>query len=72
MLGDNHAICDHVCILCSQNGVSLSIIRFTPVYGCLGVGQPSSSVVMGIEEVREEENSFPDHILVLREVGGPR
>ncbi len=52
----------HVCILCSQKGVSLSRIRITLVYGCLGVGQPSSSVVMGVEEVREEEVSFPGHI----------
>ncbi len=60
MLGDNLAICAHVCMLCSQNGVSR--IRFTFVYGWLGVGQPSSSVVMGIEEVREKDISLPDHI----------
>ena len=42
--------------------MSLSRIRFAPVYGCLGVGQPSSSVVMGIDEVRDREISFPDHI----------
>ncbi len=35
--------------------MSLSRARFILVYGCLGVGQPSSSVVMGIEEVRERE-----------------
>ena len=62
MLGDFLATCAHVCILFSQNGVSLSRILFTRVYGCVGVGQPSSSVVMGIEEVREEDISFPDHI----------
>ena len=49
-------------MLCSQNGVGRSRIRFTFVYGWLDVGQPSSSVVMGIEEVREKEISFPDHI----------
>ena len=42
--------------------MSRSRIRFTLVYGCLGVGQPSSSVVIGIEEVRDREISFPDHI----------
>ena len=42
--------------------MSRSRIRFAPVYGCLGVGQPSSSVVMGIDEVRDREISFPDHI----------
>jgi hypothetical protein len=62
VLGDNLAICAHVCMLCSQNGVSRSRIRFTFVYGWLGVGQPFSSVVMGIVEVREKEISFPDHI----------
>ena len=48
--------------MCSQKGMSLSRIRFAPVYGCLGVGQPSSSVVMGIDEVMDREISFPDHI----------
>ena len=62
MLGDFLETCAHVCNLFSQNGVSLSRILFTRVYGCVGVGQPSSSVVMGIEEVREEDISFPDHI----------
>jgi hypothetical protein len=62
VLGDSLAICAHVCILCSQKGVSRSRIRFTLVYGCLGVGQPFSSVVMGVEEVREKEISFLDHI----------
>ena len=61
-LGDNRAICAHLCILFSQKGVSLSRIRLTSVYGCVIVGQPSSSVVIGIEEVSEEEISFPDHI----------
>ncbi len=62
MFVDFLEICSHVCNLCSQNGVSLSRILFTRVYGCVGVGQPSSSVVMGIKEVREEDISFPDHI----------
>ena len=62
MLGDNLAICAHVCMLCSQNGVSRSRIRFTFVYGWLGDGQPSSSVLMGIDAVRDREISFPDHI----------
>ncbi len=59
---DSLAICAHVCILCSHKGMSQSIIRFALVYGCLGVGQPSSPVVIGIEEVRDREISFPDHI----------
>ncbi len=62
MLGDFLATCAHVYILFSQKGVSLSRILFTCVYGCVGVGQLSSSVVIGIEEVREEDISFPDHI----------
>jgi hypothetical protein len=62
VLGDFLATCDHVRILFSQKGASLNNIRFTRVYGCVRVGQPSSSVVMGIEEVREEDISFPDHI----------
>ncbi len=62
MLGDFLATCDHVCMLGSQKGVSLNSIRVTRVYGCVGVGQPSSTVVMGIDEVREEDISFPDHI----------
>jgi hypothetical protein len=32
------------------------------VYGCVGVGYPSSSVVIGIEEDRVEDISCPDHI----------
>ena len=48
--------------MCSQKGVSLSKIRLTRVYGCVVVGHPSSSVVMGMEEISEEEISFPDHI----------
>ncbi len=37
-------------------------IRFTRVYGCVGVGHPSSSVVIGIEEDRVKDNSVLDHI----------
>ncbi len=62
MLGDFLATCDHVCILFSQKGVSLSRILFTCVYGCVGVGKLSSSVVIGVEDVREEDISFPGHI----------
>ena len=40
----------------------MSKIRLTRVYGCMTVGQPSLSVIIGIEEVSEEEISFPDHI----------
>ena len=61
-LRDSRAICAHLCILFSQNGGSLNKIRLTGVYGCAIVGQPSSSVVMGIEEISDEESSFPDHI----------
>jgi hypothetical protein len=46
----------------SQKGVSLINIRFALVYGCVGVGQPSSSVVMGIEEDIVEDSSLLDHI----------
>ena len=42
--------------------MSLLNIRFTRVYGCVGVGHPSSSVVIGIEVDRVEDISFPDHI----------
>ncbi len=54
-LGDNRAIYAHLCILVSQKSVSLSKIRLTGVYGCVIVGQPSSSVMLGIEEVSEDE-----------------
>ena len=37
-------------------------IRFTRVYGFVCVGHPSSSVVIGIEEDKVEDISFPDHI----------
>ncbi len=49
-------------MLHSQKGVSLLNIRFTRVYDCVGVEQPSSSVVMSIEEDRGEDSSFPDNI----------
>ncbi len=42
--------------------MSLLNFRFTRVYGSVGVEQPSSSVVIGIEEDRVEDISFPDHI----------
>ena len=61
VLGERLATCAHEWILYSQKGVSLLNIRFTRVYGC-GVGHPSPSVVIGIEEDREEDISFPDHI----------
>ncbi len=54
--------CAHEWILYSQKGVSLRNIRFALVYGCVGVGQPSSSVVMGIEKDIVEDSSLPDHI----------
>ena len=62
VLGERLVICAHVCILYSQKGVSLLSIRLTFVYGCLGVGQPSSYVEMGIEEDKVEDISLPDHI----------
>ena len=71
-LGDNRVICAHLCILFSHKGVSLSRFRLTSVYGCVIVGQPSSSVVIGIEEVSEEEISFPDICLVLLVDGARR
>ncbi len=46
----------------SQKGVSLINIRFARVYGCVGVGHSSSSVMIGIEEDRVEDIPFPDHI----------
>ena len=54
--------CAHEWILFSQKGVSLLNVWFTRVYGCVGVGQPSSSVVIGIEEGRMEDSSSPDHV----------
>jgi hypothetical protein len=42
--------------------MSLRNFRFARVYGCVGVGQPSSSVVMGIEEDIVEDCSLPDHV----------
>ena len=62
VLGELLVICAHVCILYSQKGVSLLSIRLAFVYGCLGVGQPSSSVEIGIEEDKVEDISLPDHI----------
>ncbi len=38
-------------------------MRFTRVYGCVGVGHPSSSTVMGIKEDRVDDSSFRDQIL---------
>ncbi len=46
----------------SQKDVSLINIRFALVYGCVGVGQPSSSVVMGIEADIVKDSSLPKHI----------
>jgi hypothetical protein len=56
------ASCAHKWILYSQNGVSLLNVRFTRVYVCVDVGQPSSFVVIGIEENRVKDSSFPDNI----------
>ena len=42
--------------------MSLLSIRFTGVYGCMGVGHPSSSVVIGIKEDSVEYISLSDHI----------
>ncbi len=56
------ATCAHEWILYSQKGASLRNILFAHVYGCVVVGQPSSSAVMGIEEDIVEDNSLPDHI----------
>ncbi len=50
VLGGRLATCAHVWILYSQKGASLRNIQFAHVYGCVDVGQPSSSVAMGIEE----------------------
>ncbi len=50
MIGKRLATCTHERILYSQKGVSLRNIWFAHVYGCVGIGQPSSFVVMGIEE----------------------
>ena len=38
--------------------MSLFNIWFTRVYGCVGEGHPSSSVVIGIEEESEEDVIF--------------
>jgi hypothetical protein len=62
VLGERLATCAHVWILYSQKRASLRNIRFAHVYGCVGVGQQSSSVVTGIEEDIVEDILFPDHI----------
>ncbi len=54
--------CAHEWILYSQKGVILLSIRFTRMYGCVGMGHPFSSMVIGIEEDRVKDSSFPDHI----------
>ncbi len=56
----------------SQKDVSLRDTRFALVYGYMGVGQPSSYLVMGIEEDIVEYSSLPNHISGLRGGGGPR
>jgi hypothetical protein len=55
VLGERLATCAHEWILYSQKGVSLLNVRFTRVCGCMGVGRPSSSVVIGIAEDRVED-----------------
>ena len=55
VLGERLVICAHVCFLYSQKGVSLLNIPLTRVYGCVGVGHSSSSVVIGIEVDRVED-----------------
>ncbi len=56
----------------SQKGVSLRNIRFAHVYDCVGVGQPSSYVVMDIEENIVEDSELPNRISGLQGSGVPR
>ena len=62
VLGDNLIVCAHVCTLCSNNGVSLRRIRSFRVYGWMGLGQPSPSVVIEMALASAVDIGFPDHI----------
>jgi hypothetical protein len=55
VLGERLATCAHEWILYSHKGMSLLNIRLTRVYGCVGVGHWSSSMVIGIEVDRVEK-----------------
>ena len=48
MSGEDRIISSQLNILCSQRGVSFRRMQPIDVYNCEGVGQSSSSVVMGI------------------------
>jgi hypothetical protein len=48
--------------LCSQRGMSFRRIQDTGVYNCVGAGQSSSSVVMGIAVINVVDIGFPDQI----------
>ena len=63
LLGESRAICSHVKISYSQRGMSFFRIRLTRVYGWVGVGHPSSSVIMGMDNVSVVYMGLPDQIL---------
>ena len=62
MFGDSLIICAHVYTLRSHKGVSLRRILSVRVKGWLVVGQPSSSVLIGMAFVSAIEIGFPDQI----------
>ncbi len=61
-MGDSLIVCAHVYTLCSHKGVSLRRILSVRMQGWLVVGQPSSSVVIGMAFVSATEIGFPDQI----------
>jgi hypothetical protein len=61
-LGPILIVCAHVCTLCSHKGASLRGIRYVRVYGWMVVGQPSSSVVIGMSLSSAIDIGFPDQI----------
>jgi hypothetical protein len=49
-------------MLFSQKGVSFRSMVSPRGYGCMRMGQPSSSMVMGIDKDSVDDISFPGHI----------
>jgi hypothetical protein len=62
LFGESRAICSHVYMLYSHRGTSLRRTRLIEVYGCEGVGQPFSSVVMSIAVVSVVDMGSLDQI----------
>jgi hypothetical protein len=57
--------------LCSQREVSFRRMRFIYVYSCEGIGQSSSSVIMGITAVHVMEFHYLTKVRDLLVDGGP-